>query len=239
MNGAARQHDRRQRAVRAAVDHEVDVHGAQLPVARDRGAVPRARRVTLGRRRHVLGAAVDHLDRPARLPREQRRVAGDHRGILLLAAEASASLHLDDADALGAAGRTVPRARGGCSTGHCIEPHTVTPCFGSADRQHAVRLDVELLLRAGLVLTFDDDDGLAANAASTSPLLTCSVLKMLSVPQMISRAQAPRRSSATAGSGSMSIVTRRRASSAVARSRCAMRTIGSSGWLTTPSARYG
>ena len=44
VDRAARQHDRRQRAVRAAVDHELDVHRQQPAVGVDRGPVPRPRR---------------------------------------------------------------------------------------------------------------------------------------------------------------------------------------------------
>ena len=72
VNRAARQHDRRQRAVGAAVDHEVDLHAEQPAVGRHRGPMPRSRRMPLGRRDHVLGAVVDELDRPAGLPRQQR-----------------------------------------------------------------------------------------------------------------------------------------------------------------------
>ena len=41
-------------------------------------------------------AVVDHPDRLAALQREQRRVEGDDRGVLLLAAEPAAGLGLDD-----------------------------------------------------------------------------------------------------------------------------------------------
>ena len=46
----------------------------------------------------VLVAVVDHPHRPPRPPREERRVEGDHRRVLLLAAEAAARLRLDDLD---------------------------------------------------------------------------------------------------------------------------------------------
>ena len=158
VDGAARQHDRRQRAVRAAVDREVDVHRDEPPVGRDRGAMPGPRRVPLGRRRHVLGAAVDHLHRPAGLPRQQRRVTGDHRRKLLLAAEAAARLHLHDADAiLGQVEQPGERVMDVVRALHRA-PHG-DAVLRIGDRQHAVRLDVELLLRPGLVLPLDDRRG--------------------------------------------------------------------------------
>ena len=123
VNGAARQHDRRQRAVRAAVDHEVDVHREQPSVARRPpcGAAsatdgawsspPCPRR---GRRSIFTG--------PSRLPRQQRRVAGDDRRVFLLAAEAAAGLHLHDADLVCRQVEQRARAPCGCSTGTASSP---------------------------------------------------------------------------------------------------------------------
>ncbi len=152
---AAREHDRRQRAVRAAIQHEVDVHREQPPVAIDDGPVPRARRVALGRRDHVFRAVVDELHRAAGLPRQQRRMGRDMRRVLFLAAEAAARLHLHDA-------HVVPRQaeQRRQRLVHVVRALQRSPdgdaVRRAGDGDHALRLDVELLLRAGFVLAFDD-----------------------------------------------------------------------------------
>ena len=92
------------------------------PSASMRGPMPRPRRMPLGGRDHVFGAVVDHLDRPARLPREQRRMPGDQRWILFLAAEAAARLHLHDANLVGAGCRRAAPARCGRNTGTASSP---------------------------------------------------------------------------------------------------------------------
>ena len=93
---AARQHDRRQRAVRAAVDDDLDVLRHEAAVARHAGAVAHDRRMALGRRGQVLVAVVDHPHGLAHALGQQRGMDGDHRRVLLLAAEAAAGLGLDD-----------------------------------------------------------------------------------------------------------------------------------------------
>ena len=98
VNRAARKHHRRQRAVSAAINNEFDVHRQQLSVFRDRGLMTRARWMPLGRRDHVFGTVVDHLHRLAGLPRQQRRMPGNHRRIFFLAAEAAAGLSLNHAN---------------------------------------------------------------------------------------------------------------------------------------------
>ena len=85
VEAAPREHDRAQRAVGAAVEEDVDLHRGDAAVARDAGAVADDRGVALGGGGHVLEAVVDELDRPARLQREERGVAGDDRGVVLLA----------------------------------------------------------------------------------------------------------------------------------------------------------
>ena len=74
VEGAARQDDRRERAVRAAVHDDLDVLGDERAVAGHAGPVADDRRVALRRRRDVLVAVVDHPDRPLGLARQQRRV---------------------------------------------------------------------------------------------------------------------------------------------------------------------
>ena len=186
----------------------------------DGRAVPRPRRMALGRRHHVFRAAVDHLHGPAGFPREQRRVAGNHRRDILLCRRSRRPFPSARRGSARPAGRTAPPAPCGCSTGHCIDPHTVTPCTRIGDGEHAVRLDVELLLRAGLVLAFDDDRRRLANADSTSPLLTVIALEhVVGSPDDLAARVSASSIEQTAGSGSMSTVMCRRASSATARGR--------------------
>ncbi len=98
VNRSAREHHGRKRRVRAAIDHEIDVHRHQLAVARDSGAMPRARGMALGGRHHVFRAVVNNFHALAGLPRQQRRVPRDHRRIFFLAAEAAAGLRLNHAN---------------------------------------------------------------------------------------------------------------------------------------------
>ena len=100
MERAAAQHDRRERAVRAAVHDHLDVLGDERAVGADRGPMADDGRVPLGRGGDVLVALVDHPDRSLGLAREQRGVQPDDRGELLLAAEPAAGLGLDDAGGL-------------------------------------------------------------------------------------------------------------------------------------------
>ncbi len=96
MDRAPRQDHGRQRAVGAAVHHDLDVLGDQAAVPGHAGPVADDRRVALGRGREVLVAVVDHPHRPTGLPGQQRRVQRDHRRVLLLATEPAAGLRLDD-----------------------------------------------------------------------------------------------------------------------------------------------
>ena len=57
--------------------------------------------MALGGGDHVFGAVVNHFYRLAGFPGQQRGVAGDHRRIFFLAAEAAAGFRLDDADFVG------------------------------------------------------------------------------------------------------------------------------------------
>ena len=76
---AARQDDRRQRAVRAAVHHDLDVLGHERAVAHDAGPVADDRRVALRRRGEVLVAVVDHPHRLAGLA-----APGARRGVAMI-----------------------------------------------------------------------------------------------------------------------------------------------------------
>ena len=168
MNQPARQHDRAQRGVGAAVEHGVDVHRGQASVARHAGAMPDDRGMPLGRRQHVLDAVVDELHGPPRLTREQRRVPGDHRRVFFLAAKSAAGLGLDDADLVA-----------GQPEQHRQRPvHVVGALQRAVDGDaaarlghgdDAVRFDVQLLLMPDPVLALDDDVGGGETRARCRP----------------------------------------------------------------------
>ena len=151
---AAAEHDRAQRRVRAAVEDEVDRERRERAVGVQARAVVRPDRVALGREEHVLMAVVDDLHRPAALEREQRAVAREQGRELLLAAERAADRRLADADLL----ERQPER------GHELRADVVRALQAALDQHaavrlrradHALRLDVELLLVAGLVGALD------------------------------------------------------------------------------------
>jgi len=142
---AARQHHRRQGAVRAGVHDHVDLLRHEPPVAHDAGPMMDDRGVALGGGAQVLVAVVDHAHRLADLASQQRGMQRDHRGVLLLAAEAAARLRLDhDSLRIGQlqgslqGSMDVVRALAGAVHRH--------PAVGLRDRDHGLVLDVELLL---------------------------------------------------------------------------------------------
>src|SRR5262245_40936328 len=65
MNRPTRKHNRRKRAISAAVDHKLDLHREELAVPGNSGLVPRARRMALCGSDHVFGSVVDDLHRLA------------------------------------------------------------------------------------------------------------------------------------------------------------------------------
>ena len=122
------------------------------------GAMPDDGRVALRRGGDVLVAVVDHAHRLAHALRQERRVDGHDRRVLLLAAEAAAGLRLGDDGLLvgepeGALQRLVDvvgalhRARDGDAA------------VRSWHRDHGLVLDVELLLVADAILALDDEAG--------------------------------------------------------------------------------
>ena len=128
------------------------------PSLRQPGPVVDHRRVPLGRRRQVLVAVVDHPHRLARPPRQERRVEGDHRRVLLLAAEPAAGLRLDDLDERRVEAHArdqrlvdVVRALEAAVDGD--------PAVLAWQRDHRVVLDVQLLLVADAVGALDHDVG--------------------------------------------------------------------------------
>src|SRR6202162_5749078 len=140
------------------------------------GPMPDDAGMPLGRGEHVLGAVVDHLDRPTGLQGEQAGVRGDHRGVLFLAAEAAPRLRLDDADLLGRkaeqhAERLVDVIR---ALERAVDRHAAVLRHGDG----AVGLDIELLLEADTVLAFDDEVRLPESVFEL-PLLDRDLLESL------------------------------------------------------------
>jgi hypothetical protein len=82
-------------------------------------------------------------------------VSGDDRWILFLASEAAAGFHLDDPNAL--SGDAEERGKGGVNVVRTLHRSPHRHAVGTGRCQHAVRLDVQLLLGASLVLAVDDD----------------------------------------------------------------------------------
>ena len=151
---AAREHDGAQRRVRAAVEHDVDVHRRQPAVARHARPVANHAGMALGRRDHVLHPVVDHLDRPAGRAREERRVAREDGRILLFAAEASARLGLHDAHAL--ARQAQQHAERALHVVRTLQRADHGDAVLGRNGEHAVGLDIELLLVRHAVLALDD-----------------------------------------------------------------------------------
>ncbi len=156
MDGRPAQDDRRQRAVGAAVEDQVDLLGHDPAVAHGARAVPDDGRVPLGGGGQVLMAVVDHAHRSVDAPGEQGGMDGDERGVLLLAAESAAGLGLDD-DRPAA----VERERALERLVHVVRA-LQRPGHGHAavlarDGDHGLVLDVELLLVTDPVGAFDDD----------------------------------------------------------------------------------
>jgi hypothetical protein len=153
---AARQHDGAQRRVCAAVEQDVDVHGGESAVARDARAMPDHSGMSLRRRQHVFDAVVHELHRAARLERRERGVSGDHRRVFLFAAEAAAGFCLNHANAIAAdAEQDRQRAVDVVRALHrAVHGDAAAVFCGHGD--DAVRLDVQLFLRANAVFAFDD-----------------------------------------------------------------------------------
>ena len=158
VESCAREHGRGERGICAAVGGEVDLHGQQLAILVEGSAMTGARRMALGGRGQIFHAVVDHLDRVAALHGQQSGVGGEGGRIVLFAAEGSAGLGLDDAhfpvgqvedldERLVHVVRTLQRA-----------PHG-DAVFCAPLGDDAVVLDVEMLLRAGAILAFNDIRG--------------------------------------------------------------------------------
>ena len=136
-------------------------------MAHDRG-------VAFGGRQHVLDAVVNHLYGSARLPRQERRVTRDVRRIFLLAAESAACLRLYDSDSMGRqtkqhGQRPVHVVR---ALQRSVDGHAIVLGHGN----HAVGLDVELLLVPRAVLAFDHDVG-SRKSIGDDALVDCNRLE--------------------------------------------------------------
>ncbi len=155
MDRAARQDDRRQRAVRPTVHHDVDLLCDQHPIVGHPGPVTDDGRVSLGGGRDVLVAVVDHADRLLRLPGKQRRMERDDGRELLLPTEATTGLRLDDPGAVIVEPETALQ--------RCVDVVRALERAGDGDAalrrhgDHRVVLDVELLLVAHAVLALEDE----------------------------------------------------------------------------------
>ena len=90
VNDAARQHNRAERRVRAAIEHGVDIDRGQPPVTGDARTMANNRRMPLRRREHVLDAVIQQLYGAPGLQGKQRRVTGDDGWVLFLAAKSAA-----------------------------------------------------------------------------------------------------------------------------------------------------
>src|SRR6266478_467134 len=160
VNCAAREHHRRERFIRTAIEREVDLHGQQFAVACNARAVPSARRVTLRRCDHIFRTVIDYFHGLARPPGEQSRVTRDHRWILFLATKTAAGLCLHNTNTLF---RQTKQARQRLvNVVRALQRAPNGDAIGSARlRDHPLRLDVELFLSAGFVLARDNEVSLA------------------------------------------------------------------------------
>ena len=158
VDRASREDHGRQRAIGAAVHHDLDVLRDERAVVGDAGAVADDRRVALGRGRDVLVAVVDHADRFLGLEREEGRVKPDHRRELFLAAEPATGLGLDHACRLVVEPEAAFERR--VQVVRALErPGDRDAAAVGRDRDHRVVLDVELLLVPDPVLALEDEVG--------------------------------------------------------------------------------
>src|SRR4029079_18879654 len=97
VDRATREDDRGERAIRAAVNHDLDVLRDQDAIARHAGPMADDRRVALGRGRDVLVPVIDHPDGLLGLARQQSGMERDDRWELLLPTEPTTGLRLHHA----------------------------------------------------------------------------------------------------------------------------------------------
>ena len=97
VEGGAGEHGGGQGGVCAGVGGDFDVHGEELAVLVDSGAMAGAGGMALGGGGEVFHAVVDDFDGPAGLEGKQAGVCGEDGGVILFAAECAAGFRLDDA----------------------------------------------------------------------------------------------------------------------------------------------
>jgi hypothetical protein len=136
--------------------------------------------VALGHDRHVLLAAEDQADRPARGDGQERHLGAGRGGSVLLAAEAAAGDGLDDAGFVQPASQ-----RRGHGLLH-VERALHGPVDGGpgplGDGDHAVRLDVGVLLVGRVVGRLDDDQVVPGEGRRHVPLHDSPLGQQLSPP---------------------------------------------------------
>src|SRR5580704_4278572 len=158
VNRPARKYHRRQSLIRAAVQRKVNVDCHQFSVTRYGRPVLRPGWVPLRRRHHVFGSVVNNLHRLPRFPRKKRRMPSNHRRIFFLTAKSSARFRLHHPNAIL---RQPKQHNQGLVNvvGALQRPPYRDAFFRVRLRDHSLRLDVELLLRAGFISPFDDQIG--------------------------------------------------------------------------------
>ena len=114
-------------------------------------------------------AVEDHPHRPADPQREQRRVDGEPRGVLLLAAEAAAGLRLDHDDVARVVEREGPLQRRVDVVGALERADHGHATVVAGHRDHRLGLEVELLLVADPVRALDDEVGLGEARLDVAP----------------------------------------------------------------------
>src|SRR6187402_264220 len=162
VNRAPRKNDGRERGVGATVDGKFDLSAQQLAVARNRRFMPRSRRMAFRCRGHIFATVVTDFYGASGLLRQKRRMRSNHGREIFLATEGSTGLGLDHAALI--FGQIeghhqsmvqVVRALQRAVYGHAL--------FFAVLRNASVVFNVELLLRAGAVLAFNDEGGIVPN----------------------------------------------------------------------------
>src|ERR1700676_3548745 len=158
VNRASRQHHGRKGGVSAAIDGELDFAAQDSPLFVDGRAMTRSRRVALGGGAHVLHTIVNNFHRVPGFHSQQRRMGRDHGGIFFFTSERASGFHLHHADLL------FRKA----AQDHQRFMNVVWTLQGTPDRDavllaegrnYSIVFDIQLLLRAGEIVTLDDECG--------------------------------------------------------------------------------
>ena len=160
--------------IRATIDDDFNIRGEEFAFLANGGAVAYTAGMALGRGGHVFCAVIDDLDGMAGFICEQCGMAGDQARVFLFAAERSAGLGLENADLF--VGKIEGNFKGSVDVERALhgpdngDAFNVTFKVFSDFGQHAVGLDIKLLLGAGLVLAFDDEIGLREGCVNIAVL---------------------------------------------------------------------